>query len=70
MLVKGVIKRLLWERSFGFIKTDDSKEIFFHATALQNIRFDLLKEGDSVKFNIVEEPKGLRAINIKVEEKR
>ena len=61
----GVIKRLFRNRGFGFIKAENGKEIFFHATGLQNIRFDLLKEGDLVEFNIVEGSKSLRAVDIK-----
>jgi cold shock CspA family protein len=37
---------------------------------LQNIRFDLLKEGDPVEFNVMEESKGLRAVYVVVKEKK
>jgi CspA family cold shock protein len=70
MLAKGVIKRLLRERRFGFIKTEDGKEVFFYMTALRNVRFDLLKEGDPVEFSIVQGPKGPKAVNIEVKEKK
>lgn len=67
-MAKGVIKSL--KKSFGFIKTQDGKEIFFHKTALKNTSFELLKEGDVVEFNIVKTVKGPQAENIKVKEKK
>jgi len=69
-LAEGVIKRLFGHRGFGFIKAEDGREIFFHMRALQNIGFELLKEGDSVKFNIVKGLKGPKAVNIEVKEKK
>jgi len=69
-LAEGVIKRLFKDRGFGFIKVEDGREIFFHMRALQNTRFELLKEGDSVKFNIVKGPKGPKAADIEVKEEK
>ena len=67
-MAKGVVKRLLRDKGFGFIKAEDGKDLFFHMTALRNIRFDLLKEGDPVEFDIVKEPRGPKAVRIKVKE--
>jgi len=46
--LEGKIKKIIRERGFGFITTEDGKEVFFHRSALQGIRFDTLKEGDKV----------------------
>ncbi|MGH7791021.1 MAG: cold-shock protein, partial [Thermodesulfobacteriota bacterium] len=46
-MMKGTIKRLIRERGFGFINTEDGKEIFFHTTALQGMTFASLTEGQS-----------------------
>ncbi len=67
-MAKGVIKRLLRDKGFGFIKARDGTDIFFHRRALENTRFDLLKEGDLVEFKVVKEPKGPKAVHIKVKE--
>ena len=64
--MKGNIKRLIRERGFGFISTEDGTEVFFHRTALQDINFDTLEEGNSVEFDLESGPKGPRAVNLKV----
>ena len=63
--MKGKIKRLIRERGFGFITTEDGKEVFFHRSALEGENFDALEEGASVEFNLEEGPKGPRATNVK-----
>ena len=63
--MKGKIKRLIKERGFGFITTEDGKEVFFHRSALEGENFDALEEGASVEFDLEEGPKGPRATNVK-----
>ena len=65
--LKGTIKRVIWERRFGFISAEDGKEVFFHSSALEEIDFDALEEGTGVEFNVESGPKGLRAVNVRIE---
>lgn len=58
-MAKGTIRRLMRGRGYGFITTEDGKDVFFHRTALQDLEFDSLKE----------ESRGPRAVNIKSSEK-
>ncbi len=46
---KGTIKRLM-ERGFGFIKTEDETDLFFHSSDLAGVEFNSLKEGQEVEF--------------------
>ena len=64
--MKGKIRKLARGRGFGFIATKDSKDIFFHRSALTGREFDSLEEGIGVEFKLKRGPKGLRAINIRV----
>ncbi len=64
--MKGAVKKLIRERGFGFIETEDGKDIFFHRSSLINTSFESLNEGGSVEFEVEKSPKGLRAINVKV----
>jgi len=64
---KVKIKRVIWERRFGFISAEDGREVFFHSSALEGIDFDALEEGTGVEFNVESGPKGLRAVNVRVE---
>lgn len=62
--MKGSIVRLQ-DKGFGFIKPEEGdKDVFFHASALVEITFDELSEGDAVTFDVEEGPKGPSATNV------
>ena len=61
---KGKIKKLIQDRGFGFINDADGKEIFFHRSGVLDNKFDSLKEGQEVAFDIEQSQKGPRAINV------
>ncbi len=46
---KGTIKRLM-DRGFGFIKTEEEKDLFFHRNDLEGVEFNSLNEGQEVEF--------------------
>jgi len=61
---QGTIARVT-DRGFGFIKPDDGgDDLFFHATTVQGIEFNELKEGDPVTYELGEGPKGPQAQNV------
>jgi CspA family cold shock protein len=50
---KGTIKRLIFDRGFGFIQTEDQEEdLFFHRNELQDAQFSDLREGQEIEFEI------------------
>jgi len=60
----GTIKRLT-DKGFGFIAVEGmEKDLFFHSNALVGVRFDELREGDTLSFETEETPKGLSAVNV------
>ena len=60
----GKITRLT-DRGFGFITLEgEEKDLFFHATELQDVEYNDLQEGDEVTFEIAEGPKGQNAVNV------
>lgn len=62
--MKGSIIRKR-DEGYGFIKPEDGdKDVFFHASALVDIAFDDLKEGDVVTFEVEQGPKGPAAANV------
>ncbi|MGH9343387.1 MAG: cold-shock protein [Terriglobia bacterium] len=63
--MEGTIKRLIRDRGFGFLRTDDGQEVFFHRSALENLDFDGLREGEKVEFELERGNKGLRAIHVR-----
>jgi len=46
---KGTIRRLV-ERGFGFIKTEEEKDLFFHRNDLEGVEYNSLSEGQEVEF--------------------
>jgi CspA family cold shock protein len=59
--IKGTIKRLISDKGFGFVAAQDGTEYFFHQSACTGVRFDELREGQSVSFEKGQGPKGPRA---------
>lgn len=67
-MMLGKVKRFNSEKGYGFIKTENGKDLFFHYSELQMDGFKTIEAGQSVEFEVVETEKGLRAVNIKVVE--
>jgi len=63
--MQGTIKRVIRDRGFGFIRSTEGQEVFFHRSGLQNLSFDALKEGDGVEFEMERGEKGPRAVNVR-----
>jgi CspA family cold shock protein len=61
---EGTIKRLT-EKGFGFISTGKEKDLFFHSSKVEGVRFDELHEGQRVTYNEGQGPKGPQAENVK-----
>jgi len=64
--LNGTIKRIVSDKGFGFILATDGKEYFFHNSACTQTRFDEMREGQSVSFDVGQGPKGPRAENVRV----
>ena len=46
---KGTIIRLM-DRGYGFIKTEQEEDLFFHRNDLEGVEFNSLNEGQEVEF--------------------
>ncbi len=68
----GTIDKLVWDKGFGFIKTENGESVFFHASSLWEGQngydvFDSLNEWDEVNFDITEWNDGKsKATNVEV----
>jgi dolichyl-diphosphooligosaccharide--protein glycosyltransferase len=51
-MAKGIIRQLLTNRGFGFIKTAEGKDLFFHRNQLEGVDFFSLREGQQVEFEV------------------
>jgi CspA family cold shock protein len=66
-MIKGSIKRVMKDRGYGFIKVEDGREIFFHMSALQEVDFNGLVEGDPVECDVEKDRynRGFKAVIVK-----
>lgn len=54
---EGKIKKLV-DRGFGFIEQASGPELFFHSSSLTNARFEELREGQTVSYEIGQGQRG------------
>lgn len=64
-MAEGTIKRIT-EKGFGFIDNGNDKDMFFHSSSVQDGRFEDLREGQRVSYDVGQGPKGPRAENVRV----
>lgn len=63
--MKGKVLRILKDKGFGFIGVaGGGPDMFFHRTALKNVKFDDLHVGQEVEFEVGEGEKGPRAEDV------
>ena len=62
----GKVKWFNAEKGYGFITSDEGKDIFVHYSTIQADGFRSLEEGQKVSFEIVESDRGQQAANVVV----
>ena len=60
----GKVKWFNPRKGYGFIATQDGRDIFVHYSSISGDGYKTLNEGDPVTFDVVEGDKGLRAENV------
>ncbi len=63
--MKGKVIRFNKKKGFGFIKSCDDKDVFFHYSALGMDGFKDIAVESEVEFDVLETEKGLRASNVR-----
>ena len=59
----GIVKWFSPQRGYGFIITDDEKDVFLHKGNLVDVHYTP-EQGDDVEFTIEETEKGLSAMDV------
>jgi CspA family cold shock protein len=61
----GTVKFFNTSKGFGFISPEGGgKDVFVHATAIEDSRMGSLAEGQRVSFDIQPDAKGSKAVNL------
>jgi CspA family cold shock protein len=64
-VITGTVKWFNDAKGFGFITPEDGgKDVFVHHSAIQGSGFKTLAEGQKVKFELTQGPKGPSAANV------
>ena len=64
-MATGTVKWFNKTKGFGFIVPDEGdKDVFVHITAILESGLQELTEGQKVSYESIEEPKGLKAVEI------
>lgn len=63
-MLEGTVKWFNPRKGYGFIATDDGRDVFVHYSSISEEGFKSLNEGDPVQFDVVDGEKGLKAENV------
>jgi CspA family cold shock protein len=63
--MKGSVKMFNKEKGYGFIRTEDGKDVFFHHSSILMDGYKTAETGDPVEFEVEDSDRGPRAKNIK-----
>jgi CspA family cold shock protein len=58
---QGTVKWFNAAKGYGFIQRQSGEDVFVHFSAIQSEGYKSLNEGQAVKFEVKQGPKGLQA---------
>ena len=63
---RGRIIRLITDRGYGFIRTEQGEELLFPYRQLEGVDYNSLREGQQVEFEVSQEPDGSCAVKVRL----
>ncbi|HSR11192.1 MAG TPA: cold-shock protein [Thermodesulfobacteriota bacterium] len=63
---EGQVKWFNEKKGYGFIQQENGQDLFVHYTAIQSDGFKTLTEGQKVRFEVEDTPKGPKAKNVQI----
>ncbi len=62
--MKGKVKWFNSTKGYGFITTEEGKDVFVHFSAIKMDGYKSLEENEEVEFDVVDGEKGPQAANV------
>ncbi|MDD5044306.1 MAG: cold shock domain-containing protein [Candidatus Omnitrophica bacterium] len=62
--MKGKVKWFSNQKGYGFITTEDGKDVFVHHSAIKSEGYRTLQENQEVEFDVEKGAKGEQAVNV------
>jgi cold shock protein len=64
-MTTGTIRRVVGDRGFGFVSSSSGRDIFFHYSELEGIKFQALRKGQKLVYRVGLGAKGLIARDVR-----
>ncbi|MEN8154581.1 MAG: cold shock domain-containing protein [Acidobacteriota bacterium] len=64
-MAKGKVKWFNAKKGYGFVSTEEGKDVFVHYKEINTEGFKTLEEGEDVEFEIKSGDKGDQAVNVR-----
>ena len=62
--MNGTVKWFNDSKGYGFIAPEEGKDVFVHHSEIKMEGFKTLAEGQEVRFDVTDGPKGPQAVNV------
>lgn len=63
---QGLVKSFNDKKGYGFIEMEQGPDVFVHHTGISGQGFKTLSPGQQVEFDLVEDARGKKAVNVVV----
>ena len=64
-MATGKVKWFNDQKGFGFIQTENGRDVFVHHSVIQGDGFKTLQENESVEYDFEDGPKGMKATKVR-----